>query len=58
MSISLIVVKMDFEKPTIGILLCQEKNDALVKLTLQRMQIFMQRNMRYIFRIKAYYKEN
>lgn len=27
-------VKMDFEKPTIGILLCQEKNDALVKLTL------------------------
>ena len=27
-------VKMAFEKPTIGILLCQEKNDALVKLTL------------------------
>ena len=25
---------MAFEKPTIGILLCQEKNDALVKLTL------------------------
>ena len=29
-------VKQDFEKPTIGILLCKEKNDALVKLTLPR----------------------
>lgn len=29
-------VKLDFEKPTIGILLCQEKNDALVKLTLSK----------------------
>lgn len=28
-------VKQDFEKPTIGILLCEEKNDALVELTLQ-----------------------
>lgn len=27
-------VKQDFEKPTIGILLCKEKNDALVELTL------------------------
>ena len=27
-------VKQDFEKPTIGILLCEEKNDALVQLTL------------------------
>ena len=27
-------VKMDFEKPTIGILLCKEKKDALVELTL------------------------
>ena len=27
-------VKSDFEKPTIGILLCKEKNDALVELTL------------------------
>ena len=27
-------VKQDFEKPTIGILLCQEKSDALVELTL------------------------
>ena len=26
-------VKLDFEKPTIGILLCKEKNDALVELT-------------------------
>lgn len=25
-------VKQDFEKPTIGILLCKEKNDALVEL--------------------------
>lgn len=27
-------VKQDFEKPTIGILLCKEKNDAFVELTL------------------------
>ena len=26
--------KQSFEKPTIGILLCQQKNDALVELTL------------------------
>jgi hypothetical protein len=26
--------KQPYEKPTIGILLCQEKNDALVELTL------------------------
>lgn len=29
-------VKQDFEKPTIGILLCQEKSDALVELTLPK----------------------
>ena len=29
-------VKMDFEKPTIGILLCERKNDALVELTLPK----------------------
>ncbi len=29
-------IKQDFEKPTIGILLCKEKNDALVKLTLPK----------------------
>jgi len=27
-------VKLEFEKPTIGILLCENKNDALVELTL------------------------
>ena len=27
-------VKQEFEKPTIGILLCKEKKDALIKLTL------------------------
>ena len=27
-------VRQDFEKPTIGILLCERKNDALVELTL------------------------
>lgn len=27
-------VKLDDEKPTIGILLCKEKNDALVQITL------------------------
>ena len=29
-------VKLDFEKPTIGILLCRTKNDALVELTLPK----------------------
>ena len=29
-------VKLDFEKPTIGILLCKKKADALVKLTLPK----------------------
>lgn len=29
-------VKMDFEKPTIGILLCESKNDTLVELTLPK----------------------
>ena len=29
-------VKQDFEKPTIGILLCESKNDALVELTLPK----------------------
>lgn len=29
-------MKQDFEKPTIGILLCREKNDALVELTLPK----------------------
>lgn len=29
-------VKQDFEKPIIGILLCKEKNDALVELTLPK----------------------
>lgn len=29
-------IKQDFEKPTIGILLCESKNDALVELTLPK----------------------
>ena len=29
-------IKEDFEKPTIGILLCREKNDSIVKLTLPK----------------------
>ena len=29
-------VKRDFEKPTIGILLCKSKNDSLVELTLPK----------------------
>ena len=36
-------VKEDFEKPTIGILLCERKNDALVELTLpQEANIYAQ----------------
>ncbi len=29
-------VRQEFEKPTIGILLCERKNDALVELTLPK----------------------
>jgi hypothetical protein len=29
-------VKNDFEKPTVGILLCREKNDNIVELTLPK----------------------
>ena len=29
-------VRQDFEKPTIGILLCESKNDSLVELTLPK----------------------
>lgn len=29
-------IKQDFEKPTIGILICKEKKDALVELTLPK----------------------
>jgi len=29
-------VKMDYEKPTVGILLCKEKNDSIVELTLPK----------------------
>lgn len=29
-------VRQDFEKPTIGILLCENKSDALVELTLPK----------------------
>lgn len=29
-------VKQDFEKPTVGILLCESKNDALIELTLPK----------------------
>lgn len=34
-------VKQDFEKPTIGILLCESKNDALVELTLPKTRMSM-----------------
>jgi len=29
-------VKQDFEKPTVGILLCREKSDSIVELTLPK----------------------
>lgn len=45
-------VKQDFENPTIGILLCSEKSDALVELTLRKTLMCMLRNIRYIYRTK------
>lgn len=42
-------VKEDFEKPTIGILLCKEKKDALVELTLpQNSNIYAQQYALYL----------
>jgi len=42
-------VKEDFEKPTIGILLCKEKKDALVELTLpQDANIYAQQYALYL----------
>jgi len=42
-------VKEDFEKPTIGILLCKEKKDALVELTLpQEANIYAQQYALYL----------
>ena len=42
-------IKEDFEKPTIGILLCKEKKDALVKLTLpENSNIYAQQYALYL----------
>ena len=42
-------IKEDFEKPTIGILLCKEKKDALVELTLpQDSNIYAQQYALYL----------
>ena len=42
-------VKQDFEKPTIGILLCKEKKDALVELTLpNESNIYTQQSALYL----------
>ena len=41
--------RLDFEKPTVGILLCKEKNDALVELTLpQDANIYAQQYALYL----------
>ncbi|MGN0028845.1 MAG: YhcG family protein [Marinilabiliaceae bacterium] len=38
-------VRQDFEKPTIGILLCERKNDALVELTLPQRRQHLRRRL-------------
>lgn len=48
--------KLDTENPTIGILLCKEKNDALVEITLPKMLISMLLNINCTCRIKKYYR--
>ena len=41
--------RLDFEKPTVGILLCKEKNDTLVELTLpQDANIYAQQYALYL----------
>lgn len=45
-------VKQDFEKPSIGILRCQEKDDASVELTLPKERISTQSDMRSIHQTK------
>lgn len=51
-------VKQSFEKPTIGILLCKEQNEALVKRWHYRTMLFTLRNMHSICLINNYCKQN
>ncbi len=51
-------VKLDHEKPTIGILLCKKKSDALVELTLPKMQISMLLNTVCIYLKNNFYNKN
>ena len=41
-------VKLDDEGPTIGIILCKTKNDALVKLTPENANIYASRYQLYL----------
>lgn len=48
--------KLNTENPTIGILLCKEKNDALAKSLCPKMLISMLLNISCTCQIKKYYK--
>ncbi len=50
--------KTEEENPTIGVLLCNEKNDAMVELTLPEILIFMHHSINCICRIRNYYRIN
>lgn len=50
-------VKTEFENPTVGILLCKENKEAMVKLTLPpEANIYMHLSINYICQIRSYYK--
>lgn len=51
-------VKRDSEKPTVGILLCKEKKDALVELTLPKDSKYMHNNMPCTYRIRSCSRPN
>ena len=50
--------KLEDENPTIGILLCKEKNDALVESLCHKMLIFMHQSINCICLIRNCYSKN
>ena len=51
-------VKLPDENPTVGILLCKEKDDAIVELTLPEGKIFMRLNIAFICPINHFCRAN
>lgn len=50
--------KLESENPTIGILLCKEKNDALVEITLPKDANIYASEYNYIYQIRSCFNRN